>query len=129
MTREEELKQRLVTVLHDLRDGAVQDPEAMALVGSLAADLADQLEQKSWTAAKQAMTATAYDALLDSFQTRGNDHFQNGKTKHAYAIQLLGISLVCSTQRTDTDIAAGEKLLDRVIDRAVALYRQQRTTN
>lgn len=129
MTREEDLKQRLAIVLQDLRDGAVKDSEAMVLVGSLASDLADQLEQKSWTAAKQAMTATAYDALLESFQQRGNDHHQNGRTRHAYAIQMLGISLVCSTQRKDIEIATGEKLLDEVIDRAVALYRKRRTKN
>ncbi|MHA6297589.1 hypothetical protein [Devosia sp. CAU 1758] len=129
MTREEDLKQRLAIVLQDLHDGAVKDPEAMILVGSLASDLADQLEQKSWTAAKQAMTPTAYDALLASFQKRGNDHHQNGRTRHAYAIQMLGISLVCSTQRQDVDIAAGEKLLDEIIDRAVALYRKRRRKN
>lgn len=129
MTREEDLKQRLAIVLQDLRDGAVRDPEAMVLVGSLASDLADQLDQKSWTSAKQAMTAAAYDALLDSFQKRGNDHHQNGRTKHAYAIQVLGISLVSFTQRKDTDIAAGEKLLDEIIDRAVALYRKRRMKN
>lgn len=126
MTREEELKLRLATVLQDLRDGAVQDPEAMALVGSLASDLADKLEQQNWTGSKQVMTSAAYDALLESFQKRGNDHYKSGRTKHAYAIQVLGLSLVSATQRQDGEIAAGEKLLDEVIDRATARYRQSR---
>ncbi len=129
MTREEELKQRLAIVLQDLRDGAVRDPEAMALVGSLASDLADKLDQQSWTGSKRVMTAAAYDALLESFQKRGNDYYKSGRTKHAYAIQVLGLSLVSASQRQDGDIAAGEKLIDEVIDRATALYRRGRANN
>lgn len=125
-TKEALFKQRFISVLADLQQNGVKDPEAMALVGSLATELADTLEQKSWTATKQAMTATVYDALLESFQTRGNQYHQEGRNKHAYAIQLLGVSLVAATQRGDADLAVGEKLLDQLIDRAVALHRQSR---
>lgn len=125
-TKEALFKQRFISVLADLQQDGIKDMEAMALVGSLAADLADKLEQKSWTAAKQAMTPTVYDALLDSFQTRGNQYHRDGRAKLAYAIQLLGVSLVASTQRQDADLAAGEKLVDQVIDRAVAVHRQSR---
>ena len=125
-TKEAQFKQRFVSVLADLQSTGIKDSEAMELIGSLAADLADKLEAKSWTAAKQAMTPTVYDALLESFQTRGNKHYQDGKTKHAYAIQLLGVSLVAMTQRKDPELAAGEKLMDQMIDSAVAHYRRTR---
>ena len=125
-TKEAQFKQLFISVLADLKSDGVKDSETMELVGHLAADLADQLEQKSWTAAKQAMTAAVYDALLESFKTRGNQYYQDGRTKHAYAIQLLGVSLVASTQRSDADLAAGEQLMDQVINSAVAHYRRTR---
>ena len=125
-TKEAQFKQRFISVLADLQQDGIKDPQAMELIGSLAADLADKLETRSWSAAKQAMTATVYDALLESFQKRGNQYYQDGRTKHAYAIQLLGVSLVVMTQRKDPDLAAGEKLMDQVIDSAVAHYRRTR---
>ncbi|MCP8883695.1 hypothetical protein NIM87_09315 [Devosia sp. XJ19-1] len=125
-TKEALFKQRFVSVLADFKQNGIKDSEAMELIGSLAASLADSLEQKSWTGAKQAMTAAAYDALLDSFQTRGNKAHQNGQTKQAYALQLLGVSLVAMTQRSDADLMTGEKLLDQMIDSAVAHYRRTR---
>lgn len=123
-TKEAQFKQRFVSVLADLQQNGRNDPETMALVGSLAATLADRLGQKSWTAAKQAMTASAYDELIASFQTRGNQYHKDGRDKHAYAIHLLGVSLVAKTQRQDADLAAGEKLVDQLIDRAVAIHRR-----
>lgn len=125
-TKEAQFKQLMISVLADLHEDGVKDAETMELVGHLAADLADQLEQKTWTAAKQAMTAAVYDALLESFRTRGNQFYQDGRGKHAYAIQLLGVSLVAKTQRFDADVAAGEQLMDQVINSAVAHYRRTR---
>ena len=99
-SKEAQFKQRFISVLADLKQNGVSDPEAMELVGSLAAELSDALKQKSWVAVKQSMT---------------------------YAIQLLSVSLVAFTQRNDADIAAGEKLVDQLIDRAATHYRQTRT--
>jgi len=96
----------------------------MSMVGSLASDLATTLEQPTWVAAKQALSAAAYDALLATFDKRGNAYYRDGHVKHAYAIQLLAVSLVARTQRADADIAAGEKLIDQIIDRALTLHRQ-----
>jgi hypothetical protein len=62
--------------------------------------------------------------LLRDFQDTGNRLFQAGETKRAYAMQALGISLVCSTQRSDQMLADGEKLLDAVIEGAVKMYRK-----
>jgi len=125
-TREAIFKQRFISVLADLQQGGIDDPEAMALVGSLASDLAEALKQQNWSAIKQTMTAAHYDELLASFQARGNKFHQDGQARHAYAIQLLSVAPVGMTQRGDPDLAAGEKLMDRLIDQAVAIYRQAR---
>ena len=55
--------------------------------------------------------------------------FGEPKVKRAYAMQALGLSLVCSTQRNDAVIADGEKLLDAVIEGAVKMYRKVEKTN
>ena len=125
-TKEAQFKQRFISVLADLQQSGIKDSEAMGMIGNLAASLADNLEQQSWSGAKRVMTAAAYDALLESFQTRGNKAYQEGNTKQAYAIQLLGVSLVAMTQRSDADLATGERLMDQVIDSAVAHYRRTR---
>ena len=125
-TKEAAFKQRLISVITDLKDEGKGDPEAALLIGSLASDLADKLGQKNWVAVKQALNAAQYDELLASFQTGGNQLFRDGKAKQAYAVQLLGVSLVAATQRNDADVAAGEKLVDQFIDRAIVLYRQSR---
>lgn len=124
-SKEAQFKQTFFSVLADLKDAGSRDGEAMALIGSLAADIARQTGQSSWTGAKAALSRQAYDELLASFQDKGNSLHQAGRTKQAYAIQALGVSLVAGTQRGDGDIAAGLPLLDSLIDRAAALVRAQ----
>lgn len=124
-TKEEEFKQRFATVLADLQQTGVNDGEAMGFIGSLGFELAHKLQQDSWSGAKTVITAETYNGLLKSFETQGNSLHQSGKAKQAYAIQALAVSLIAGTQRQDPQMAAGEKLLDAIIDRAVALHRQQ----
>lgn len=125
-TKEAEFKQRFAAVLRDMQQAGSQDGEAMALVGSLAAELATKLGQKSWSAAKLAMSAQTYDSLLRTFEQQGNAHHAEGRQKHAYAIQALAVSLIARTQRNDPEMAAGEKLLDSIIDYTVSVYRKQK---
>ncbi|MBJ3783690.1 hypothetical protein [Devosia sediminis] len=125
-SKEAIFKQRLIAVIADLQAEGRTDPEAVLLIGSLASDLADKLKQKNWVAVKQAMSAAQYNELLGSFQNGGNQLHQDGKAKQAFAVQLLGVSLVAATQRNDADVAAGEKLVDQFIDRAIVVYRQSR---
>lgn len=127
-TKEDEFKQRFVAVLRDLQQTGSHDGEAIALIGSLAADLADTLQQDSWSSAKSVVTTEAYNRLLKTFEAQGNALHQSGKTKQAYAIQALAVSLIAGTQRQDAQMAEGEKLLDAIIDRAVQLHRQQHPT-
>lgn len=128
MTKEPDFKNRLVEMLRDLQQGGSRDAEAMWLLGSLAADLADDLKSPDWSSAKRVLAGGGYDALLRSFQEQGNEHHRQGRIKHAYAIQVLAISLIARTQAADPDIASGEALLDQIVDQTVAVYRQEKAS-
>lgn len=129
MAKEDELKLRLVAVLQDLRTTGGKDPEAVWLIGSLAATLADKAKAKSWPALKQSLDAAGYDKLLADFQAQGNRLAKEGETRKAYAIQALVLSLVCSRLRSDPVLRDGEALLDGLIEGAVAIFRKTQHTN
>jgi len=120
----EQYRHRLASVLRDLQTTAAEDGEAVAMIGSLAAQLADKVQRQKWSEAKDVMSPANRAELLRSFETRGNTMHQAGQTKQAYAIQALAISLLAGTMRQDRNIAEGEGLLDALIDRAVVLYRR-----
>jgi len=122
-TKEEEFKQRFVALLKDLQTNGKDDAEAMWFLGSLAAMLIDKAKQPSWPTLKAGLTREAYDGLLRDFQAQGNALHQQGKGKQAYAVQILGISLIAKTQM-DQHIQAGASLLDEIIGYAVAVYRK-----
>ena len=128
-TKEAEFKQRFASVLQDLQEAGTRDGETMALIGSLASELAASLKQQSWSGAKSVMTTETYNDLLKTFETKGNGHHQAGRIKQAYALQALAVSLIAATQRADQTMAQGEMLLDAIIDRSVAIYRQQTRSN
>lgn len=124
-TKEEDFKQRLAAVLHDLQSGGRNDAEAMWLIGSLAAGLVDRVRAPSWRELKQRLSSSAYDGLLRDFEVQGNAFHREGKGRHTYAIQALGLSLIARTQQ-DPQVQEGGALLDEIIERAIALYRQTR---
>ncbi|MHB1104038.1 MAG: hypothetical protein ACYC0C_14940 [Devosia sp.] len=124
-TKEEEFKQRFVAVLKDLQESGKNDIEAMWLLGSLATQIIEKAKQRSWPALKASLTREAYDGLLRDFQKEGNSLHQQSKGKPAYAIQILGISLVAKTQM-DEQFKVGEALLDEIIDYTIAVYRKNR---
>ncbi len=128
-TKEDDLKQRLAAVLRDVQHDGNKDPEAIWMIGSLAAALIDKAKAKSWPALKDSLSAENYDKLLNDFQSQGNALFQAGDTKRAYAVQAMGISLVCRTQRADPVMREGEVLLDALITGAVDIYRKTQRTN
>lgn len=128
-SKQEELKQRLTAVLRDLDAEGRADPEAIWLIGSLAATLIDKTEAASWTALKADMTQDTYKQLVQDFQEQGNALWQAGKPKHTYAIQALAVSIVASTQRSDPQLRDGEALLDDLIENAVRIFRKTQTTH
>lgn len=126
VSKEEDFKERFVAVLQDLRGNGGKDPEAMFLIGSLAARLVDRAGQPSWAAYKASMSRELYDKLLGDFQKQGNDFHKQGKAKHAYAVQVLAISLIARTQ-ADPEVRAGDGLLDEMLGFLIATYRKAQT--
>ncbi|HTM79209.1 MAG TPA: hypothetical protein VL133_16465, partial [Devosia sp.] len=81
MTKEQDFKHRFAAVLRDLQQDGGNNPAAMLLLGSLAADLSRDLQAADWTQAKAAMTVTTYDALLNKMQQEGNAHHAAGNAQ------------------------------------------------
>lgn len=126
-TKEEDFKERFVAVLQDLRTNGGKDPEAMFLIGGLAARLVDRARQPSWAAYKANLAPPVYAKLLSDFQKQGNDFHREGKAKHAYAIQVLAISLIARTQN-DAEVRAGDSLLDEMLGFLIASYHKAQAT-
>lgn len=126
-TKEEDFKERFVAVLQDLRTNGGKDSEAMFLIGSLAARLVDRARQPTWAAYKANLAPPVYAKLLSDFQKQGNDFHKEGKAKHAYAIQVLAISLIARTQN-DAEVRAGDSLLDEMLGFLIASYRKAEAT-
>lgn len=124
MTKEQEFKSRFASVLQDLQQTGSKDAETMFLLGNLASNLSGNLRAQNWSSAKTVMTSKDYQALLRLFEQQGNEHHAAGRDKHAFAIQVLAVSLIAHTQRADPQMQAGEELIDQVIDRTVAAKRQ-----
>ena len=124
MTKQEDFKISLATLLKDLRESGVNDGQAMFLLGSLATGLADDLKSPGWVAAKNAMTPGTRNDVLRTFEDQANLHHREGRPRHAYAIQALAMSLIASTLRDDAHIASGEPLLDQIIAAAEANFRR-----
>ncbi|MDP1729755.1 MAG: hypothetical protein Q8L54_00970 [Devosia sp.] len=124
-TKEAEFKQRFVAVLKDLQTNGKDDAEAMWLLGSLASLILERTQKESWPALKADISREVYDGLLNDFQSQGNALHQRGDGKKAYAIQILGISLIARTQQ-DAHLQAGAALLDEIIAYATLVYRKNR---
>lgn len=124
-TKEEEFKQRFAAVLLDLQENGKNDPEAMWLIGSLACEIVEKSGKKGWGEFKRSMSQDTYSQLLTDFQKEGNRQHREGDPKKAFAIQVLGMSLVAYTQ-DDPQMRAGDPLLDKLIEMTIHVYRQNR---
>jgi len=125
-TKEEEFKQRFVGVMMDLQQNGKNDPEAMWLIGSLACEIVEKSGTQKWGEFKRTMAQQTYSQLLTDFQSEGNRQYAEGDQKKAYAIQVLGISLIAFTQKADPQMVAGDAILDELIEMTIGIYRQNR---
>lgn len=126
-TKEDDFKERFIAVMKNLHSDGQKDPEAMWLMGSLAARLCDKSRQPSWTQFKSSRTKRGYDSLLEDFAKEGNAYHNQGKVRHAYAVQLLAMSMIARYQK-DEDVQVGLKLLDEMIDRSIVNFKKSRNT-
>lgn len=122
-TKEDDFRERFVAVMKDLHENGESDQEAMFFVGSLASTLMKRDNSPSWPAFKSNLKPVDYSLLLSDFEKQGNKFHRDGKRKHAYAVQLLAMSVVAMTQ-THRDVTEGNKLLDQYIARLVRAFRK-----
>jgi hypothetical protein len=128
-TKEEDFKQRFAGILLDMRSSGSSDPEGMWLVGSLAARVVDEEQRPNWTAFKAHLSLETYRGLLSSFQQQGNALAKQGAQRQMFAIEVLAASLVAKTQSSDPEIASGDKILNKIIDNAISVYRSSQTAD
>lgn len=122
-TKEDDFRERFVAVMKDLRDNGETDQEAMFLIGSLASTLMKKSNAPSWPAFKSNLKAAEHSMLLWDFEKQGNKFHKDGKRKHAFAVQVLAMSVIAPTQ-THRDVVEGNKLLDQYIARLVRAFRK-----
>lgn len=118
------LLNKLTAVLADLQESGAEDGEAMFMLGAGADHLCSSIEVENWPAFRQRLDARAMTGLLAQIDSEGQAALAEGKAKHAYALQALGLSLTATGFSQDEAIRNAAALLDEVIARALALYRQ-----
>lgn len=118
------LLNKLAAVLADLQESGASDGEAMFMLGAGADHLCDSLDVQSWAAFRQRLDAHAMTGLLAQIDSEGQVALAEGKSKHAYALQALGLSLTATGFPRDGAIRDAAALLDEVIGKALVLYRQ-----
>lgn len=127
-SKEEEFKQRFAAVLTDLQQNGKDDPEALWLIGSLAAQIIDKVGALTWVEFKRTMGQETYSRLLTDFEKEGNRQYREGDRKKAVAIQAVAMSLVAYTQ-TSPEMRTGEAMLDELIEKTIKIFRQSRKAN
>jgi len=118
-----EFKPRFVSIMRELRENGVKDPETLWLIGSLAGRLVENSGKQSWPDLKAALTNESYDSMLMTFQREGNKLAADGKGKAAHAIETVAASLIAS-RMADPDIVTGNDLMDQLIDRSIRAYQK-----
>ena len=121
--KQTELRQRLAAVLADMQANGRNDGEAMFMLGKLATSTADLANAASWTALKPRLSKQDFARLFTMIADEGEQFVSEGKTKQAYVLQALAISLVAA-QENDPVLTEGAALLDAMIDQAVVNYRK-----
>jgi hypothetical protein len=125
-SKEEVFKQRFDAIMADMGDEV--PPDDVLMVGSLASQLVEHAQVRTWSRFKLKLTKTNYGALLKTFQNQGNSLARQGALQQVHAIEVLACSLIARTQVHDPAILADDKRLDAIIDSAIEVYRNSRTT-
>jgi hypothetical protein len=117
-------KPAFADVVREVSDSA-RDPQTMMLIGSLAAVLVDEADEKHWSTFKQALDATDREALRKTLHAQAQQMATSGQSKPVYAARILGVSLIAETHRGDREIAANADLLDGIIDETIRIFRRR----
>jgi hypothetical protein len=118
------LLSKISKVLRDLHDEGARDGEAMFMLGAGADYLCITGETASWPALKARLGNTEMLGLLAQIDAEGQAATASNQVKHAYALQILGLSLAATRAGSD-EVAAATGLLDDVILSAHTNYRNR----
>ena len=116
------LLSKITTLLDDLRREGMENGEAMFLLGSAAASLADMGKLNTWAEFKAAVTRADIIQLLQHIDTEGNRMLDEDKVNVAYALQIIGMSVAASGSDSP-ELQQGGSLLDDIIETTLTNYR------
>jgi hypothetical protein len=125
MTPEAEtiLLNKITQVLRDLNEQGASDGEAMFMLGAAADYVCKTGQSATWPALKARLSNTEAVGLLAQIDTEGQAAVAQGKTKQAYALQVLGLSVTAiGAQSQQVQTAIG--LMDDLIARTLSNYRK-----
>ena len=116
------LLSKITALLADLHSDGTDNGEAMFLLGSAAASLADPGEYATWRAFKAALPPADVVHYLQQIDTEGNRLLDEDKLTFAYALQIVGMSLA-ATSSDDARLQHGAALLDDIIETTLSNFR------
>ena len=125
MTPEAEaiLLNKITQVMRDLHEQGAHDGEAMFMVGAGADYVCKTGQAATWAALKSKLSATETVGLLAQIDVEGQTAIAKGQDKHAYALQLLGLSVAAIGARGQ-EVLTAAGLMDDLIATALGNYRK-----
>jgi hypothetical protein len=117
------LLNKITQVMRDLQEQGANDGEAMFMVGAGADYVCKTGQAATWPALKAKLSATETLGLLAQIDAEGRAAAAKGQVKHAYALQLLGLS-VSAIGAQNPDIRTAVGLMDDLIATALGNYRK-----
>lgn len=125
MTPEAEtiLLNKITQVMRDLHEHGTDDGEAMFLLGAAADYVCKTGQSATWPALKARLSHTETMGLLAQIDVEGQAALAKNQSKHAYALQILGMSVTAAGAERQ-EIRAASALLDNLIGTALSNYRK-----
>ncbi len=125
MTPEAEtiLLNKITQVMRDLHEQGADDGEAMFMLGAGADYVCTTGQATTWTALKSKLSGTETIGLLTQIDAEGQAAVAKGQVKHAYALQILGLS-VAAIGAQSQEIRTATRLMDDLIATALGNYRK-----
>lgn len=124
MTPEAEtiLLNKITQVLRDVHEQGASDGEAMFMLGAAADYVCTTGQARTWPALKAKLSPTETIGLLAQIDAEGQAAVANGQVKHAYALQILGLSIAAIGGESQ-QIRTATGLVDDLIIRTLTNYR------
>jgi hypothetical protein len=116
------LLNKINQVIRDLHGQGTRDGEAMFMLGAGADYLCMTGQVANWPALKARLSPTETIGLLAQIDAEGDAAVAKDQLKHAYALQILGLS-VAAAGTSNPQIRTATGLLDDLIATTLNNYR------